>query len=447
MFFSEYKSHFKANLSLAYPVVLSQLGHILVSLADNIMVAQLGTIELDAAALANSVFVVIMVCGLGLSFSITPLVAASVEKKNHSRISLLLVNGTVLCTWFGVLLAVVGLNSSSFLHYLNQPAEVVNKAIPFFNILLVSLIPLMIFQGVKQFAEGLSITKLPMLITIGANILNVILNYLLIYGKLGLPELGINGAAYATLVSRCLMATAIWILIFRLPELKKYSIHFRKKYLKIGHLQRLTKIGFPISVQMIFESGAFSFSTIMAGWISIQAQAAHQIALSIASVTYMMASGLAAAGTIRVGMQAGKGDFKELRKAGYSNLILGGAFMTFCGLLFILLHKEIPYWYAAENPDMEVMQLAAGLLIIAAFFQISDGVQVVGLGVLRGLQDVRIPSAISLVAYWVVALPLGYLLGFTFELGIYGVWTGLLVGLTIAALLLFLRFRKLTGAH
>lgn len=447
MFSSEYKSHFKANLLLAYPVVISQLGHILVSLADNIMVAQLGTIELDAAALANSIFVVLMVCGLGLSFSITPLVAASVETKNHSRISLLLVNGMVMCTWFGVLLATLGYFSSPLLGYLNQPDEVVNKAIPFINILFASLIPLMVFQGIKQFAEGLSITKPAMLISLGANVLNVFLNYLLIYGKLGLPELGMNGAAYATLISRVLMAIAMIIFVFRYPKLKMYSQHIRRKYLKLSHLQRLTKIGFPISVQMIFEVGAFSFSTIMAGWISIQAQAAHQIALSIASVTYMMASGLAAAGTIRVGMQAGKKDFTELRKAGNSNMLLAIIFMCFCGLIFILLHKEIPYWYAAENPDLEVMQLAGGLLIIAAFFQISDGVQVVGLGVLRGLEDVKIPSAISLLAYWVVALPLGYLLGFTFNFGIYGVWTGLLVGLTLAAFLLFLRFRNLSKGY
>ena len=441
MYALTYKDHFKANISLAYPVVLSQLGHILVNVADSMMVGQLGTVELAASSLANSVFVVAMVFGLGVSYSITPLVASASGKNNHSRLSLLLVNGTVLCTLFGIVLAAAGYFFAPMLVYLNQPAEVVTKAIPYITILFVSLLPLMVFQGFKQFAEGMSVTKPPMLISVFANVLNVILNYALIYGKFGLPEYGMNGAAIATCIARVLMAVFIAFYVLRSQDFKRYSYHFQRKYLSFLHMRRITRIAFPISVQMIFEVGAFSFSAVMIGWIGAKELAAHQIAISTASVSYMMASGLAAAGTIRVGMQAGRGDFSELRKAGNSNLVLAIIFMTMCALLFVFLQNVIPHWYTHNT---EVIEYAAGLLVIAGIFQISDGVQVVGLGVLRGLEDVKVPGMISLLAYWVVALPLGYLLGFKFGMGVYGVWTGLLVGLTIAAVLLYLRFRKLS---
>lgn len=444
MYTLSYRDHFKANISLAYPVVLSQLGHILVNVCDSMMVGQLGTVELAASSLANSVFVIAMVCGLGISYSITPLVATAAGKKDHSRLSLLLVNGTTLCFIFGIFLAVAGYFFAPLLRYFNQPPEVVLKAVPYLTILFASLLPLMVFQGFKQFAEGLSITKQPMLISVFTNVLNFVLNYALIFGKLGLPELGMNGAAYATLIARALMAVLMAIFVFKAPELQRYSYHFRKKYLTVNHMRRILKIAFPISVQMIFEVGAFSFSAVMIGWLGAKELAAHQIAISTASISYMMASGLAAAGTIRVGMQAGRNDFSELRKAGNSNMLLAVAFMTFCALLFIVFQNAIPHLYTSNE---EVIHFAAGLLVIGGIFQISDGVQVVGLGVLRGLEDVRVPGLISLLAYWVVALPLGYFLGFHAGMGVYGVWTGLLFGLTVAAILLFWRFRKLSAGH
>lgn len=407
------------------------------------MVGQLGTTELAASSLANSIFVIAMVCGLGVSYSITPLVATAAGKKNHSRMSLLLINGVVLCALFGLFLASSGFLISRLLHHLNQPAEVVSHAIPYLNILFLSLLPLMIFQGFKQFAEGMAITKPPMLISVFTNLLNFGLVYALIFGHFGAPALGMNGAAYATLIARSVMAVLIAFYVMRSEDFKQYSYHFRRKYLSFGHMRRIIKIAFPISLQMIFEVGAFSFSAVMIGWLGAKELAAHQIAISTASVSYMMASGLAAAGTIRVGTQAGHGDFTELRRAGNSNLILAIAFMTLCALIFVAFQHQIPKLY---TNNAEVIQFAAGLLVIAGIFQISDGVQVVGLGVLRGLEDVKIPGLISLLAYWIVALPLGYLLGFILGMGVYGVWTGLLVGLTLAAILLFWRFRKLSFA-
>lgn len=438
---SDYKNHFRENFFLAYPVVLSQLGHILVSVVDSIMVGQLGTLPLAAASLGNSIFTVVMVFGMGLSLSITPLVAGAHGRKNKKRISLLLINGVLVCSAAGLLLFLSGYLISPLLLHLNQPAQVVKLAIPYFHILCFSMLPLMVFQGFRQFAEGLSLTKQSMYITIFANALNVVGNYMLIYGKWGAPALGLNGAAISTMLSRVIMAFIMGYFVLNADILKVYRLRWKRKFISIRHMVRIMKLGWPISLQMAFEVGAFSFSAIMIGWLGAKALAAHQIAISIASLTYMMAGGIAAAATIRVGNLFGRGQVQEMQKAGYSSLIMAVVFMTTAGLILILLNNLIPYLYVK---DPEVIKLAGGLLVIAALFQISDGVQVVGLGALRGLEDVKIPSMISLLAYWVVALPIGYVLGFVFNGGANGIWTGLLFGLTVAAILLFFRFRKLS---
>lgn len=436
-----YKEHFKENFYLAYPVVLSQLGHILVSVADSIMVGRLGTLPLAAASLANSIFTIVLVFGLGLSFSITPLVAGAFGRKKKNRISLLLINGVIVSSLAGILLFVFGYLLSPLLYYLNQPPDVVDLTIPFINILFLSMVPLMVFQGFKQFAEGLSLTRQSMYISVFANILNIIGNYILIYGAFGAPELGLNGAAISTLFSRIIMAAMMGYFVVASRHLQVYRLQLKAKFISSRYMWRIIKLGFPISVQMIFEMGAFSFSAIMIGWLGAKELAAHQIAINIAALTYMMASGIAAAATIRVGTLFGQGHLREMRTAGYSSLYMAVGFMTITGFIFILTNNFIPQLYIK---DPEVIKIASGLLIIAALFQISDGVQVVGLGALRGLEDVKIPSLISLLAYWVIGLPVGYLLCFHFNLGSNGIWTGLLLGLSMAAILIFFRFRKLS---
>ncbi|MCX2741849.1 MATE family efflux transporter [Pontibacter anaerobius] len=438
----EYKQHFSKNFTLAYPVVLSQLGHILVSVFDSLMVGQTGTMPLAAASLGNSIFTITLVFGLGVSYSITPLIAAADGRRNYTRISLLLLNGLVSNVLLGILLFIAGYFLSPYITVLDQPPKVVELAIPYINILFLSMVPLMFFQAFRQFAEGLSLTKQAMYISILANGLNVVLNYILIFGKLGFEPMGLVGAGWATLISRVVMAIAMagWVLYAKRFEVFRHFLRLR--HLSFIHMYRIFKLGLPISGQMIFEMGAFSFSAIMIGWLGAKELAAHQIAINVAAVTYMMASGIAAAATIRVGNQKGLGNFEAMRMAGYSNLVMGIVFMMGSGLLMVLFNRLIPMLYI---DDPEVIQLASGLLIIAALFQISDGVQVVGLGALRGLEDVRIPSLISLLAYWVVGLPVGYLLCFKAGFGVNGVWMGLLTGLSVAAVLLTLRFRKLSN--
>ncbi|QCR21743.1 MATE family efflux transporter [Pontibacter sp. SGAir0037] len=438
---AEYKEHFRKNFLLAYPVVLSQLGHIMVSVFDSLMVGQIGTIPLAAASLGNSIFTITLVFGLGISFSITPLIAAAEGRRNYTRISLLLLNALVSNLVVGILLFVVGYFVSPYIRLLNQPVQVVEMAIPYIKILFLSMVPLMVFQAFRQFAEGLSLTKVAMYVSIIANGLNVVLNYILIFGKLGFEPMGLIGAGWATMISRVLMAMMMGAYILYNRRFEVYQKYLKLRYLSSTHMYRLIKLGIPISIQMVFEMGAFSFSAIMIGWLGAKQLAAHQIAINVASVTYMMASGIAAAATIRVGNQKGLGNKRAMRLAGTSSFVMAIGFMTFSGLLMIAGNKFIPNLYIH---DEEVIQIASMLLIIAALFQISDGVQVVGLGALRGLEDVKVPSIISLVAYWIIGLPVGYLLCFVADFGVNGIWTGLLVGLSVAAILLFFRFKKLS---
>ncbi len=437
-----YKDHFSKTFALAFPVVLSQLGHIMVSVFDSLMIGQLGTVQLAAASLANSIFMIVMVFGLGVSLSITPIIASAEGRKNYTRISLLLLNGLVSNIILGILLFIAGYFLSPGITLLNQPEEVVKLAIPFINVLFFSMVPLMVFQAFKQFAEGLSFTRQSMYITVFANLLNILLNYLLIWGKFGFPEMGMLGAAWATFISRVVMALMMagWVMYSKRFELFRH--YLRLRHLSALHMYRIFKLGLPISGQMLFEMGAFSFSAVMIGWLGTKELAAHQIAINVASVTYMMASGVAAAATIRVGNQKGLGNFRDMQMAGNSSFVMGTLFMITSGLFMILGNKFIPELYI---DDPEVIQLASTLLIIAALFQISDGVQVVGLGALRGLEDVRVPGIISLIAYWVIGLPVGYVLGFVLDFGVNGVWLGLLTGLSVAAILLFLRFKKLSN--
>ena len=437
-----YKQHFSRNFTLAYPVVLSQLGHIMVSVFDSLMVGQTGTLPLAAASLGNSIFTVTLVFGLGISYSITPLIAAADGRRNHTRISLLLLNGLVSNVLLGIVLFIAGYFLSPYITYLGQPDQVAAMAVPYLNILFLSMVPLMVFQAFRQFAEGLSLTKQAMWISILANSLNILLNYILIFGKLGFEPMGLVGAGWATLISRVVMALMMAGYVVYGKRFEVYRHFLRLRHLSFLHMYRIYRLGLPISVQMIFEMGAFSFSAIMIGWLGSKELAAHQIAINVASVTYMMASGIGAAATIRVGNQKGLGNFRAMRMAGISNLVMGVLFMVCSGLLMVLGNKLIPMLYI---DDPEVIRIASSLLIIAALFQISDGVQVVGLGALRGLEDVKVPSLISLLAYWGIGLPVGYFLCFKAGFGVDGIWGGLLTGLSVAAVLLTLRFRSLSS--
>lgn len=432
-----YQSHLKQTFIIAYPVMLSQLGHILVSVADSVMVGQLGAVPLAAVSLSNGIFALVMMFGIGLSMAMTPLVAAADGDHNRKKGAFIFRNAMFINLCAGLLLCAFIVVGSPILYYFEQPEAVVNLTVPYLRILAISLIPLLFFQSFKQYAEGLSFTRTAMFITIGANLLNVSLNYVLIYGKFGLPAMGLNGAGWSTLISRIVMAIIMMWYVYRAPWFLQQRLIPRLKTLHRRIIRKLLKIGVPLGLQYIFEVSAFSMAAILMGWIGTKALAAHQIALNLAAVSYMMATGIGAAATVRVGNQLGKNDIASLRKAGFAAFAMGIGLMSISALIFITANHFLPSLYIDEP---EVIDLAASLLIIAAFFQLSDGVQAVGLGALRGLADVKIPTLITLLAYWVVSLPLAYWLAFPLQLGPHGVWYGLLAGLTFAAVFLFIRF-------
>lgn len=436
-----YSTHFKKNYSLAYPVMLSQLGHILVGVADNIMVGRLGAVPLAAASLANAVFFLLLTFGIGISYAITPLVAAADGAGDRLTIARVLKHGLLINIITGVILFILVLAGSNILHHMNQPIDVVALAIPYLGVITFSIIPFMLFQTFRQFAEGLSMTKQAMYITVSANVINIVLNYIFIYGKLGAPAMGIMGAGWATLISRVIMGLMMLCFVFYHKKFRLYRYGLGLGNYSQAFVRKMLAIGVPAAFQFAFEVSAFAGAAIMIGWLGANSLAAHQIAINMVSISYMMASGLSAAATIRVGNQLGRNDIVTLRRAAFTIFIMVGVFMTVCGIIFYFGRYYFPTFYI---DDIKVINLSASLIAIAAFFQLSDGVQVVSLGSLRGLKDVKIPTVFTFIAYWVLGLPIGYWLGFERNFGAVGIWIGFLVGLTVAATMLSLRFNKIT---
>lgn len=435
----DFKEHFKRNYLLAYPVVLSQLGHVLVGTADSLMVGRVGTEELAAVSVANAVFSVTMMFGIGISFGLTPLVAQSDGEGNHRSAMRFLKHSFVINLVFGLLLFSILLFGGFILDILDQPKEVVVLAKPYLAIIGFSLLPFMIFQTYKQFAEGLSLTKQAMYITISANIVNIILNYILIFGKLGFEPMGLVGAGWATLISRILMAIAMALFVRYHQKFAVYWSYFKVTIWNSISFKQLLNLGVPTGFQYIFEVGAFASAAVMIGWMGTVPLASHQVAMNLASISYMMATGISAAATVRVGNQLGQRDIPTMRIAAFTCFLMAIIFMSITGLIFMGLNSHLPMLYTS---DSEVITIASSLLIIAALFQLSDGIQVVGLGALRGMGDVKLPTLVTFMAYWVIGLPSGYLLAFIFGFKEKGVWYGLLIGLSVTAIILFIRFNN-----
>jgi len=447
---SQYTSEFKYNWKLAAPVMLGMLGHTFVSFVDNIMVGQIGTAELAAVSLGNSFMFIAMSIGIGFSTAITPLIAEADSSDNLKQARSSYKNGLFLCTALGIVLFLGIYFSKSVMYLMKQPQEVVELAIPYLDLVAFSLIPMIIFQAIKQFSDGMSMTKYPMYATLLSNIINIILNYLLIFGKFGFPEMGIVGAAYGTLVSRIVMVLYLWILLRYNKRSKRIVRDIKFFVLDFLMIKKIINLGSLSAMQMFFEVAIFTAAIWLSGLLGKNPQAANQIALNLSSMAFMVAMGLSVASMIRVGNQKGLKNYKELRRIAFSLFLLGVLLAIFFALLFFIFHKSLPSIYVNLNDttnyadNMEVISIASKLLIAAAFFQISDSIQVVVLGALRGLQDVKIPTILTFISYWVVGFPISYFLGKEEMFGSFGIWLGLLAGLTTASILLFIRFNSLT---
>ena len=433
-----YSPEIKATAKLAYPVIIGQLGHMMMGVVDSVMVGKIGAAPLAASSITNGLFMLFMIFGIGVSMALSPLTAMRKGANKYSECGIVFRQGLLVDICVGVLLTVAILFCADIIRYLNQPEDIVEQSVAYMHILAYSVVPVMIFQTYKQFSEGLSIMRPGMVITLMANIVNAFANWIFIYGNLGVPALGLPGAGWATFSTRLLMAIAFIVYIPMVQQYKPFDPTFHFRSIDISMIRKLLRIGIPGGLQYFFEVGAFAGSAIIIGWLGTNALAAHQIVINMASISFMCALGISAAATIRVGTAVGRNDYRGIWNAGLSAFLLTAVVMSIFGIIFIVFRSFLPTLYIE---DQNVISIASSLLIIAALFQLSDGTQAVGIGVLRGIADAKVPMIITFIAYWVIGLPGGYLLGFTFNLGVRGVWMALFLALTVSAVLLSLRFK------
>lgn len=430
------------TLPIAIPLILSNITQVALGLIDSAMVGAIDYYQLAASSLVVNAVAIPQVIGTGITMSVSPLVAFASGQKDTKQASTLLYNGFWLSLLTGLVIAIAIHIGKNGLLYVGQETKVAALAVPYFVTMGWSLFPMMIFLALKQFADGLEYTKTGMVISIIALPINAFLCWLLIFGKLGFPRLELVGAGIATLITRILQAIAMAMVIWRhrifqpFIQIRKAAWHLQKTTLK-----ELLHIGVPSSMQYAMEAGAFSVSGIMIGWLGATAQAAHQIALNCASFTFMASMGLSLAGSIRVSNAFGQNNRPLLRAIGTSTIAGGISYGIFCALFFTLFRQWLPYIF---NSNAQVVAMAASLLLFGALFQISDATQAIGVGLLRGIKDVTMPTIYVAIAYWVIGIPAGYWMAFKLNLGAAGIWLGFVVGLTISSVLLNHRFLRKT---
>lgn len=439
--FSTYKQQYKANLKLALPVVLTQLGQIFVQVADNLMVGRFGGDDptpLAAVSFGGAVFFILFIAAVGIALGLTPLIGALYAQGDRIRSALYLHSGIVFYTLLGAVITAVQLAVVPLMHHLGQPAEVVGQAIPYYRMLAFSMAPVMLFFAFKQFLEGVGNTKVEMVVTILANLANVGFNWVFIYGRLGFEAMGAEGAGLGTLLSRILMPL-LMIGYFCRSRYKIYLEGFRLSHFTKESIRGLLRMGVPISLQMFLEASAFVGTGIMMGWFDKVAISANQITTTLGNCAFMIVLSIGAATTIRVSHCYGARDIPNLSLAAKASYHLVLAWNALAAVVFIAGRHLIPSLFTTNG---EVIRLAGQLLVFAALYQLSDGIQNVSVGILRGIQDVKIIMPIALISYWLLNLPVGYLFGFLLGMGPAGLYLGFTFGLSSAGLLMILRIRR-----
>ncbi len=446
-----YTKEFSYNSKLAYPVILGMLGHTLIGIVDNFMVGNLGSTELAAVSLGNSFIFIALSLGIGFSTAITPLISEADAEQDNKKIRTTFYHGLLLCTVLGVVLFIVTVLSKQLMYFMHQPKIVADMAAPYIDWVAFSLIPVIMYQGYKQFADGLSQTKYSMYAIFMANVVHIFFNYVLIYGVWIFPKLGILGAALGTVISRIMMVVFLHLLLRHNEKFSNYFKHFSFREIKKSMLRKIVDLGLPSAMQMLFEVTLFTAAIWLSGSLGKNNQAANQIALTLASSTFMVAMGLSVTAMIRVSHSKGMADYKNMIVVARSIFLLAVILETVFGIIFVIFHNYLPHLFlnmgdSAQHVDnQEIIGITAHLLLVAAVFQLSDGIQVVVLGALRGLQDVKIPMYITFVAYWLIGFPISFYLGKYTELKAVGIWIGLLAGLSAAAIFLYIRFVKISN--
>ena len=443
--FSTYKEQYRQNLKLAFPVVLTQLGQILTQFTDNLMVGRYGgddPLPLAAVSFGGTVFFILFIASIGIAMGMTPLVGELYAQNDREKSAGLLQNGILFYGLLGVVMAAVQYALIPLMYHLRQPVEVVDAAIPYYKMLVYSMPAVMLFFAFKQFLEGVGNTRAEMYATIIANVANIGFNYLFIYGHCGMPEMGAEGAGLGTLLARVMgMVLIIGYFVSR-SRYRLYLQRFSRWKFSRTDVRQLLHMGGPISLQMFLESSAFVGTGIMMGWFGAEAKAtisANQIAMTIGNCAFMIVMSIGAATTIRVSHCYGARNIGELSLAAKASYHLVLAWNAFAALVFISLRHFIPTLFTT---NAEVIAIASHLLAFAALYQLSDGIQNVSVGILRGIQDVKIIMPIALISYWILNLPVGYLLGFSLGMGPSGLYVGFTFGLSTAALLMILRIRR-----
>ncbi len=431
-----------ATLRLSIPIIITNMAQIALGLIDSAMVGAITYKQLAASSLAlNAIGIPQIIC-IGLTMAISPLVAIARGRQDAVTASQVLYNGVWQCTIATLLVALLCIAGTPLLNNLGQDPEVATLAQPYFKVMAWSLIPMIIFLSVKQFSDALEMTKTGMILALATLPVNAFLNWIFIYGKLGVPRMELYGAGVATLLTRVLSAVVIIIIVLYHPAYKRYIAASRQAWqLKWTQQKELLKIGIPSGMQYAMEMGAFAVSGIMIGWLGATSQAAHQIALNIASFSFMASLGLAMGGSIRVSHAFGRGDNHAMRRIGISTIYGGIGYGLFCVLYFILLRDQLPLIFTNEPA---VISMAAGLLLFAAIFQVSDATQTIGVGLLRGIRDVKLPTLLVALAYWGIGIPVGYWFAFNRGMGASGIWLGLVLGLTASSIFCNWRFLKKT---
>ena len=447
---TQYTPYYKRLLKLALPVVIAQAGQLTTQFADTAMVGQYGgddPVPLAAVSLGSSLFLLIYLAAMGLAMAITPLVGEHYARGDRRRVGHLFQNGIYYSVAIGIVGTGIALALRPFIavlgRWMSSDGEsveaVAEMALPYYDMLVWSIMPLMIFLAIKQFLEGLGNTKIAMWITLIGNIANVALNYVLIFGKCGLEPMGAEGAGLATLISRIGQMGAIIAVFFLWKRLRIYRTFFSHKALSFKHISSLVRIGFPISFQMILESAAFILTSILALSFGKVAAGSMQVAFSIANVAWMITVAIGSAATILVSHIHGNRHTEELRPTVTATYHLGLLWATLMAILFVTLRQPIA---AIFTDNAEVIALTAELMLLIAIYQFSDAIQGLSISMMRGIQDVKIIMPIVLCSYLVLNIPTGVILAYSFDMGCRGLVIGLIVGLSSAALLTALRLRK-----
>ena len=433
----------RRTLTLALPIMSGLVGQMLMGLTDTLMVGQVGTIPLAAAAFGHNLINVPMVGGMGLLAAVAVMTAQAFGARQTAEAGQVLRHGLVISFVSGLGAAVLLSLLRSRVGWLSQPPEVVAAAQTYLLLTAWSLVPAMISHALKQFSEAVVQPWPPTLIMLGGVLLNIFLNWLLIFGHWGFPAMELDGAGLATLLARIATALVMFGYVMRAPRLAAYLPTRWLAPFSWSAMRAQLRLGTPVAAQHLLEVGAFVAAALMMGWINAEAMAAHQIAITCAATTFIFALGLGMAVSIRVGHAWGAGAHRRLRIVGHSGLFMSGLIMSTFALMFILGGNAIA---DAFSQSPEVVRMAAAMLFIAGFFQIFDGFQVVAMCALRGMNDVRVPALVAIISYWLIALPLGGALGFFAGFGARGIWIGLAAGLGTAALILIWRFHRLERA-